>query len=197
MQALSIPAIFFQPPPHLPKITHTQVASCEVKTLHIPETAIQRFVNMLAGAIHRADPSALVTVGVHSTPYMSDAQVCYVICAYPLVLSEPFAHVMHKLMHVYTHTHTHKHTNTNTNTHTDARVHIFMHAQRTLTLASQNAVHNMQALKGMIDRFEPNPRNVYSQGALKRAFESSPSSLKEYYDPKGYLDFYSPHAYPM
>lgn len=34
---------------------------------------MQRFINQVAAAIHRTDPRALVTVGMHSTPYMSDA----------------------------------------------------------------------------------------------------------------------------
>ena len=36
---------------------------------------LQRFVSRLAAAVHAADPRALVTVGSHSPPYCSDAQV--------------------------------------------------------------------------------------------------------------------------
>jgi hypothetical protein len=40
--------------------------------LQIPYTKVLRFINKVAGAIHRAVPGALVTVGAHSVPYISD-----------------------------------------------------------------------------------------------------------------------------
>lgn len=98
-----------------------QITSCKLKTVDIPTWRIQRFVNAVAAAIHKTDPSAKVTVGGHSIPYTTDAKV----------------------------------------------------------------------LKGAIPDFEANPRNIYSLRAMKAAFGSTPG-----FDPKGYLDFYSPHGYP-
>ncbi len=40
---------------------------------HVPMSAIQRFVNLCAGAIHRTDPTALVTSGAWSFLALSDA----------------------------------------------------------------------------------------------------------------------------
>jgi hypothetical protein len=40
--------------------------------LQVPHTKVLRFINRLAGAIHRAAPGALVTVGAHSVPYITD-----------------------------------------------------------------------------------------------------------------------------
>jgi hypothetical protein len=33
---------------------------------------MQRFINLVAGAIHGAAPGSLVTVGAHSMPYVTD-----------------------------------------------------------------------------------------------------------------------------
>ena len=51
-----------------------QVATCSLASEEVPLPALRRFVNRAAGAIHRADPSARVTVGSHSLPYVSDAE---------------------------------------------------------------------------------------------------------------------------
>lgn len=40
--------------------------------LQIPYTKVLRFINKVAGAIHRAVPGAKVTVGAHSMPYTTD-----------------------------------------------------------------------------------------------------------------------------
>ena len=40
--------------------------------LRVPMTAIQRFTNQLTGAIHRADPAALVTNGSVNMRTLSD-----------------------------------------------------------------------------------------------------------------------------
>lgn len=50
-----------------------QVASCTLLSTALPVEALQRFVARSAAAIHAADPSARVTVGSHSLPYVSDA----------------------------------------------------------------------------------------------------------------------------
>ncbi len=44
-------------------------------TQHIPMSTIQRFVNLCAGAIHRADPTALVTNGCWSFKALTDVAV--------------------------------------------------------------------------------------------------------------------------
>jgi hypothetical protein len=44
----------------------------ELTTVEVPYTKVLRFINKLAGAIHRADPNAKVTVGAHSTPYITN-----------------------------------------------------------------------------------------------------------------------------
>eukprot|EP00798_Chlamydomonas_sp_ICE-L_P015634 gene15633-21741_t len=49
------------------------IASCKVKTKSVPMAAIQRFINRACGAIKRADPKALCTVGAHSSSYITDA----------------------------------------------------------------------------------------------------------------------------
>lgn len=40
--------------------------------VQVPYTKVLRFINRLAGAIHRAVPGAKVTVGAHSMPYTTD-----------------------------------------------------------------------------------------------------------------------------
>ena len=67
----------------VPTHTHTharthalaQVTSCRLRTVDVSVQRLQRFVSRLAAAVHAADPRALVTVGSHSPPYCSDAQV--------------------------------------------------------------------------------------------------------------------------
>jgi hypothetical protein len=44
----------------------------ELTTVEVPYTKVLRFINKLAGAIHRAEPTAKVTVGAHSTPYITN-----------------------------------------------------------------------------------------------------------------------------
>ncbi len=44
-------------------------------TVDIPHTEILRFINLLAGAIHRADPTAKVSCGAHSMPYNTNVQM--------------------------------------------------------------------------------------------------------------------------
>lgn len=44
----------------------------ELTTVEVPYTQVLRFINKLAGAIHRAEPTAKVTVGAHSTPYITN-----------------------------------------------------------------------------------------------------------------------------
>ncbi|KXZ46825.1 hypothetical protein GPECTOR_40g559 [Gonium pectorale] len=55
-----------------------------------------------------------------------------------------------------------------------------------------------QWLSGSIDEFEPWPRNLYSDSALRRAFARRDGSIGPGWDPSraGTLDFYSPHGYP-
>lgn len=43
--------------------------------MQIPYTKVLRFINRVAGAIHRAAPGALVTVGAHSMPYTTDREM--------------------------------------------------------------------------------------------------------------------------
>lgn len=38
----------------------------------VPYTKVLRFINRVAGAIHRAAPGSKVTVGVHSMPYATN-----------------------------------------------------------------------------------------------------------------------------
>lgn len=40
--------------------------------MQIPYTKVLRFINKVAGAIHRAAPGAKVTCGAHSMPYTTD-----------------------------------------------------------------------------------------------------------------------------
>ncbi|GLC37390.1 hypothetical protein PLESTM_000578500 [Pleodorina starrii] len=55
-----------------------------------------------------------------------------------------------------------------------------------------------QWLKGRIDDFETSPRDLYSDAALRRAFQLRDGSVGPGWDPSGLgtLDFYAPHGYP-
>ncbi len=44
-----------------------------LKTVEIPHTQVLRFINKVAGAIHRFDPEIKVSTGTHSMPYNTDA----------------------------------------------------------------------------------------------------------------------------
>lgn len=44
-------------------------------TVEVPYTKVLRFINKVAGAIHRAIPTAKVTVGAHSTPYITNVSM--------------------------------------------------------------------------------------------------------------------------
>lgn len=53
------------------------IATGELVTMDIAVNEMQRFHNMVTAAIKRTDPQALVTTGMHSMPYISDAKVIY------------------------------------------------------------------------------------------------------------------------
>ncbi len=50
-------------------------------TQHVPIADIQRVVNLIAGAIHRTDPTALVTSGANSIQTLTDVQIAAKISA--------------------------------------------------------------------------------------------------------------------
>jgi hypothetical protein len=43
-----------------------------LKTVEIPHTKVLRFINRIAGALHRLDPTIKVSTGAHSMPYNTD-----------------------------------------------------------------------------------------------------------------------------
>ncbi len=57
--------------------TRPQVVGCRLRTTDVTVPQLQRFISRLAAAVHKADPRAKVTVGAHSMPYCSDAQVSH------------------------------------------------------------------------------------------------------------------------